>query len=119
MPAGMQPVADGVYKYVGSKKVAYYERVRVDGKDTFKKLPASTLAEAKTARAARLTQHAKAKEGLFAVASPYEPKAPAVKSASFDELCGFFLEANCPDKNLGFKKGRQLEDEKRRVAMLR
>jgi integrase len=116
----MQPVADGVYKYVGRKKsVAYYERVRVDGKDTFKKLPAATLAEAKTARAARLTQHAKAKEGLFSVVSPYEKKAPAIKSASFDQLCQFFLDSNCPDKDRCYKKGRQLEDEKRRVKVLR
>ena len=85
MTAGMQQVAEGIYKRVGKKKTTFYERVRVDGKQTFKKLPASTLAEAKRARAARLTQHAKAREGLHGVASPYEPKAPAVKSAFIED----------------------------------
>ncbi len=99
----------------------YYERVKIDGMDTIRKIPVSTLAEAKQYRAARLIKHAQAKEGVVeGVESPYEkPKRQVKADVSFDELCQAFLDAGLPDKKGKFKEGVQLSGEKRRVEWLR
>lgn len=115
MPSGYKTVAPGILK----KGDAYFERVLVDGRDTTKKIPVLTLKEAKDYRVRRLAQHAQAREGILLVESPYAKAKRRIASADFNELCQFFLDAGCPDKDRQFKKDKQLAEEIRRVGILR
>lgn len=132
MATPFKRVAPGIYRYKG-KKDGLYERVDFDGlKNWFKLESATTIDEAKRAREQNRVNHRKWRAGEKdndgkPYVSPYiaelrgiaKAQTEQVRPTTMDEICQLFLDSDCPDKEREFKKGKQLEEEKRRVGILR
>jgi integrase len=102
--------------YTDGKK--FVERVRVDGKDTFKRIAESTAKKAYEYRIGRLLQHNQAKDG-FAVSSPYAKAKTKSASVKVAELCEHYIECGMPRKDKSLPEGEQAAEEKRRVELLK
>lgn len=104
----MVRVAEGIYKR-GDK---FYERPRIDGRPTFRLLPARTLTQAKAIYHSRRERDRLAKEGIGE--SPYARQ----KAKTIGELLEVYREAGCPDRKRKARTGKQLEQEQSRLKFL-
>lgn len=101
-------VAEGIVRRVNDDGTpgGFYERVRIGGRDTFRKLAGSTLAEARTIRAKHLVQYAQWKNGEN-VRNPYE--AEGIRHVDgLGALVRAYVAAGCP--------GRKKRDRSPRCA---
>ncbi len=93
-------------------KKSFYENVRVNGRLTWRRLPARTLNQAISAREARRVDRERARLGLAR-----SPEAPAEKS--LEALCELYLKLGCPRKNVTqTRAGQLLREEESRVRKL-
>lgn len=101
-------VADGIYLRYG----AYYERPWVNGKRTFRKLPAKTLKQAKEIYHSRRERQRLSKEGIGE--SPYaRPKARTVA-----DVLRRYRDDGCPDRAMGKRPDRWRNAEMKRTTIL-
>lgn len=87
--------------YKDTRTGNFYERPKVNGRKTWRKLQARTKKLAQEELAARRTDQARAAQGL--ARDPYAPE-----PRSIGELCVEYLKAKCPDRNHRPKDGEQL-----------
>lgn len=102
-------VAPRIYK--DSRTGHFYERPKVNGKWTYRKLSGRTLKLAKEELAAKRTDQARAVQGL--AKDPYAPKAKTV-----GELCAEYQNAGCPDRQHHPRAGLALEAETTNIVRL-
>jgi hypothetical protein len=102
-------VAPGIY--VDSRNGSFLERPTINGKSTWRKIPARSLKDAKELLSARRTDQARAIHGL--ARDPYAPPAKTVGA-----LCLEYEKRRCPDRQQHPRTGKQLADEKSRLKHL-
>jgi len=102
-------IAPGIY--VDSRNGSFLERPIINGKTTWRKIPAQTLKDAKDMLSARRTDQARAVHGL--ARDPYAPPAKTVA-----DLCIEYEKKGCPDRQHSSRKGKQLYDEQSRIKQL-
>ena len=108
MSKSRKRVAPSIYR---SKTGRLVERVRVNGRPTWRVLGARTISQAKIEVAARVSDQARALVGL--AKSPYAPGNSAVAA-----VIEHYLDAGCPDNQRGRRPAKTESEEKRRCAVL-
>jgi integrase len=99
----------GIYK--DSRTGNFFERPRVNGRRTWRKLHSRTLKLAREELAAKRSDHARSKLGL--AKNPYD-----AKPHSIGGLCIQYLEAGCPNRQQQERTGKQLAQEQFRLNAL-
>lgn len=104
-------VAPGIYKRKAlNGEISYYERPKINGRWTFRKLPVANLEAAKLLRSKRRTDQGLASAGL--ASDPY------AHSVLIREILLAWEKAGCPYRKLKPRHGKALEEEKRRIKNL-
>jgi integrase len=119
-------VESGVYQYQGaaldngrsnaprwSNAARWYERPMIGGKQSVRKLASTTLGKAKQEVARKRTEQARAKIGLA-----LDPYAQVEAKQTISQLAVFYQECGCPQRSEAKREGKQLIEEKKRVAHL-
>jgi integrase len=102
-------VAPGIYK--DSRTGHFFERPKINGRRTWRKIDAVNLKIAKEILASRRTDQTRAAHGL--ARDPY-----ASPPTSVSVLCEAYEKAGCPDRRLHGRNGMQLQQEKNRLEKL-
>lgn len=103
------PCGGGVYR--DSRTGNFFERPTVDGRRTWRKLPALNLKLAREMLSARRTDQSRAEHGL--ARDPYLPEPQTVAA-----LAKAYEAAGCPDRHNHPRQGIQLVQEQSRVKLL-
>lgn len=92
-------VAEGVYRHINrdGKKGSYFERVLIDGQNTFRKLAATREREAVEARATNRAQYAQYRRGMPGVRNPYTSFVG--KDAQILKIIEAYKAAGCPRRS--------------------
>lgn len=101
-------VAPGIYR---DTKAHLWERPRINGRRTWRRLYAITLQDAKTELAAKRSDHQRSKLGLT--------KDPYSASLSVLQILDIYQAAGFPDSHGRQRNTRTAEDEKKRLPRLR
>lgn len=109
-PARFTRVAEGIYRYQDGKTL--YEHLRLNGRQTWRKLHSLTLADARQERAARHADLARAKLGL--AENPYTKTKPVRVQAVLE----FYQAKGFPNAKGKVRSPRTQLDERRRMAHL-
>lgn len=91
---------------------AFYERPYVDGRQTWRKLSATTQRQAEIELGRKRSEQARAKIGL--AIDPYKKSS----FTPFSEIAEFFLKAKCPKRDEQPRTGKQLDETETAVAKL-
>lgn len=85
-------VAESIYRH---KSGSFYQRVKLNGGDTYRKLAASTVSEARTRAASNKAEYAKFRAGVPGILNPYESSA---STALLHQIVERFQKAGYPGR---------------------
>jgi integrase len=106
-PRKFESLGAGLYRE--QRSAAFYERPYVDGKQTWRKLDATTERQARIELGKKRAEQAQAKHGL--ATDPYRRN----DALTIKDLAEFYLAGNCPKRNEQPRTGKQLKEEKGHV----
>jgi integrase len=113
----MKNIAEGIYRRVSkSGGGGFYERVQIDGKDTYRKLAATRLTEARALRAQHLAQYDQWRRGVVDVKNPYEAS-PDIPRCIY-QIIQSYLAAGAPGRSRRVRSPRTLAGIKQTLDIL-
>lgn len=110
IPRKFEHLSGGLYRE--QRSGTFYERPYVDGKQTWRKLSATTERQARIELGKKRGDQARAKVGL--AADPYKRS----DVLTIRELAKFYLESGCPQRNEALRVGKQLKEEQNHVEKI-